>query len=304
MDLLCVTQEGPQSTRSFQWRSQRATKISVLQKREPAVNCPTPKLANRPWCDASLPDTQGEDTDAPSCTTVVLENLPRAFTQFQLLAELTYIVPGTVDMVYVPVDLSGVSSGHGVVNFTTHQHASFFKLLYDGKPLGDSKLVVKAAEKQGFESNHAHYTDALRSRGGSSPIFLREPLPTTRRSVRRKGRGPSMIDLAKKRQDVEQTDRCKHQQSPEFLAATATDILHCFYPQWTWQGPVVLALPCSLQSQECSLPVARSIQQSKKQHQQTDQYLHMVGVFCQRCGENVASSFKFCHSCGSPLQQL
>merc|ERR1712135_201227 len=111
---------------------------------------PDTETRQQPWCDASLPDTQGEDTDAPSCTTVVLENLPRAFTQFQLLAELTYTVPGTFDLVYVPVDSGGTSPNYGMVNFTTHQHASQFKLLYDGRSLGDSKLVVKAAERQGL----------------------------------------------------------------------------------------------------------------------------------------------------------
>merc|ERR1719284_1177857 len=30
MDLLCVTQEGPQTTRSFQWRSQRATEVQCF----------------------------------------------------------------------------------------------------------------------------------------------------------------------------------------------------------------------------------------------------------------------------------
>jgi rRNA maturation endonuclease Nob1 len=259
---------------------------------------PDTEIRQQPWCDASLPDTQGEDTDAPSCTTVVLENLPRAFTQFQLLAELTCTVLGTFDLVYVPVDSGGTSPNYGMVNFTTHQHASQFKLLYDGRSLGDSKLVVKAAERQGFESNHAHFTDELRSRGESLPIFLREPLPTTRRSVRRKGRGPSMIDLAKKRQDVEQTERCKCQLSPEFLAATATDILQSAQRQQKWQTPAAPSAPYLVQQVLKSSLSRASPTPEHVLHQRTPTL-----ISCKRCGVKVGPFFRFCPSCGSSLLQ-
>lgn len=104
----------------------------------------------------------------PGVTTVMIRQVPRTFTQRQLLEEASARGFGDVlDFAYLPFDLrkGARRCGYGFLNFIAAEYAVAFRDSFDGTYIDRRSrekgrpLRVHPAEVQGYEANHEHFSN-------------------------------------------------------------------------------------------------------------------------------------------------
>merc|ERR1740117_2721869 len=104
----------------------------------------------------------------PAVTTVMIRQVPRTFTQKQLLEEASARGFGhALDFAYLPFDLrkGARRCGYGFLNFVAPEYAVAFRDAFDGTfvdRLSREKgrpLRVHPAEVQGYEANYEHFAN-------------------------------------------------------------------------------------------------------------------------------------------------
>mmetsp|Transcript_9111 Transcript_9111/g.26151 ORF Transcript_9111/g.26151 Transcript_9111/m.26151 type:complete len:564 (+) Transcript_9111:84-1775(+) len=163
--------------------------------------------------------------DWASTTTVMMRNLPNKYTQSMLMDELAQAgFAGAYDFLYLPIDPeTHANRGYAFLNLLNPGLAWEMKCFFEGRKMScfnsDKVVTVAPAALQGFEANHAHYSNSRVNRGDPSarPLFLRSPMSgyggtdnipggpahSPARGARRRGgrRGTgSLIDIAARRQ--------------------------------------------------------------------------------------------------------
>lgn len=121
--------------------------------------------------------------------TIMIKNLPRNITKQMLLDDLELAgFRDLYDFFYLPLSLVARSNrGHAFINFVSPGLAQNFKVIYDGRRIGNvtskKTITVEAAMVQGFAANYAHHSAKLHSSGEGAvtskalPLFLRSLRP-------------------------------------------------------------------------------------------------------------------------------
>merc|ERR1719230_1579146 len=115
----------------------------------------------------------------------MMRNLPNKISQATLLTEIEAAgFEDTYDFLYLPIDPdTDANKGYAFINFIKPGFAFLFKMQFEGKKFGgdsNSRKVVAVvpATLQGFEANHAHYSQTRITQADPAyrPLFLRGPL--------------------------------------------------------------------------------------------------------------------------------
>jgi hypothetical protein len=150
-----------------------------------AVSTGKPSRQKEMW-HISHVDANPQDKAWGDHTTVVLRNIPRKYTQDELMSEINGAgFQGCFDFLYIPMDLrSRVNAGFAVCNFGGRATAARFRETFHGKTLGtcpsdEVVIEVSPADVQGFQGNAKLYMSEQASAGrwasaGSTnrPLFI------------------------------------------------------------------------------------------------------------------------------------
>lgn len=137
---------GSSKTQQQQWWPQQ------MQQPAPNWGAAAPKARLQPMQNmiSKAPHT----TIQPQATTLVVRNIPRQYTQEDLLAQIG--INGQWDYFHLPYNLLHKRIlGYAFINFATHEMAVEFQRQWHGKPLPGSSyrkpLDVAMAESQGWK---------------------------------------------------------------------------------------------------------------------------------------------------------
>lgn len=249
------------------------------------VPCSGPGLRNRP--SAPLPAPVGGSSGrppkqdpmpwGPSVTTVMIRQVPRTFTQRQLLEEAAARGFGRVlDFAYLPFDLrkGARRCGYGFVNFIAPEYALAFRDAFDGTYIDRRSrdkgrpLRVHPAEVQGYAANYAHFS-STRVGQRNDPEF-----------------GPLFFHHL----DDGQQEQCQIALPPDGMLACRTPVPKDTSPA---KGPVGRRAGGAQKGR--SKKGITGIKDGQGFAERPN--------FCTFCGSRLQPAFKFCAICGVGLDQ-
>mmetsp|Transcript_103302 Transcript_103302/g.220971 ORF Transcript_103302/g.220971 Transcript_103302/m.220971 type:complete len:459 (-) Transcript_103302:194-1570(-) len=257
-------------------------------------------------------------------TTVMMRNLPNKYTQIMLFEEMNNTgFEGSFDFLYLPIDPeTSANRGYAFVNFMDSGNAWMFKLAFDGRRMNrfnsEKRVSVMPAALQGFEANHAHYSQARVNQGdrNARPLFLRDSKPSctssgteaagpSRGRRRRGGRG-SLIDRAAAaqnhgaKQQIQQNLLEQQQQLQQLLLQQQLLQLQPGLQNTAGIANGALAAPFVPAATSDSLAGVGPMASTGK----CEPSAQDVVKFCPWCGSKVEDGFRFCQYCGKSLDMV
>eukprot|EP00928_Gymnodinium_smaydae_P034856 TRINITY_DN24616_c0_g1_i2.p1 TRINITY_DN24616_c0_g1~~TRINITY_DN24616_c0_g1_i2.p1 ORF type:complete len:307 (+),score=34.70 TRINITY_DN24616_c0_g1_i2:103-1023(+) len=237
-----------------------------------------------PEREDEVPEADAEEAEWHDKTTLMLRNLPNAYTTSLLYEELDAAgFEKLFDFVYVPIDLeTNLNRGFAFINFVSPEDAIRFRSMYEHKKMklieSHKFVCITPAELQGYDRNFSHYKYSRVYHGNPwcRPLFLRkkEVMATRNRAAITRS-------------------LCE----PQDPGGHGMDILRRPSPNLI---PRKL-LPRSQYPYRQFSEEARSSSQNESLDFSGMQLVPPPRQFCQYCGGRVSEACRYCQSCGSYL---
>merc|ERR1719198_956359 len=267
------------------------------------MDAPHARPKTPPTMSAAIDPAEVGDEMQPAewmnVTTVMMRNLPNKYSQMMLVEEINNEgFLGAYDFLYLPIDqTTKANRGYAFINFVTPNRAWVFAKRFEGRPMSrfnSLKVVTVApASIQGFESNHAHYSNARVNRGDPAcrPLFFREPSGGAGPRKQRRRRGSSGILNASMPLPARTGGHIAEEDSDEYEEDEEPDV---FAPQP--RAPV--AAPATTAAVAPPKPAPVRAAQPQAAAEAAPPREASAARFCPFCGGSRKAEFKFCQYCG------